>query len=386
MRNLRRGLILKTVKKQLQGPIPDKRLKDLLDPLVTEAAAIGLFKPKDTSTASVNQDGSLSLTFNAANLTAPGTLVTAGTVSITAPAGLFESAPPCTVGPSGTCTIIASISPTATPGVYTITASYTGTTTFASSPSIDLGPLTVRYPTSLVATTNPLTTSVSVNPGDVDALSLAFSVTTAGTTIDAGTVTIEATPAGLFKTPPETPSCTVGASGTCTIIASISPTAAPGVYTITATYAETSNYMSSTSGTLGTLIVRYPSTYQGIFNYCDSTTPTPICYLVVEVASDVPSALTPFSSTDKIEVKITPTGESATTTTLTLDYIKPITSGTSTTYVFGKLNSDYLSTTATYSSIVITPTSTLVNPVVKPFDEVNLTSVTGIVTKQVTLP
>lgn len=50
MRNLRRGLILKTVKKQLQGPISDKRLKDLLDPLVTEAAAIGLFNPKDSIT------------------------------------------------------------------------------------------------------------------------------------------------------------------------------------------------------------------------------------------------------------------------------------------------------------------------------------------------
>lgn len=50
MRNLRRGLILKTVKEQLQGSIQDVRLQDLLAPLMNQAADIGLFKPKESQT------------------------------------------------------------------------------------------------------------------------------------------------------------------------------------------------------------------------------------------------------------------------------------------------------------------------------------------------
>ena len=50
MRNLRRGLILQTVKKQLKGPIADIRLQDLLGPLVNNGVAIGLFKSTDSST------------------------------------------------------------------------------------------------------------------------------------------------------------------------------------------------------------------------------------------------------------------------------------------------------------------------------------------------
>ena len=181
-----------------------------------------------------------------------------------------------------------------------------GNPTFGSSTANIPGTLTVRYPTLLEASTNPLTASVSVNPGEVDALSFDFSVTATGTTVNAGTVNIQATPAGLFAS---APFCDV-ASGACTAEVSIHTNAAPGVYTVTATYAGNDTLESITTPlTLGTLTVRYLSSYQAIFNYCDSTTPTPICYLVVEVASTVPSTLTPFSSTDQIEVKITPPQE-----------------------------------------------------------------------------
>ena len=50
MRNLRRGLILKTVKEQLKGPIQDIRLQDLLAPLMNQAETIGLFKPTESQT------------------------------------------------------------------------------------------------------------------------------------------------------------------------------------------------------------------------------------------------------------------------------------------------------------------------------------------------
>ena len=50
MRNLRRGLILQTVKEQLQGPIKDLRLQDLLAPLERKGNQIGLFRSKDSPT------------------------------------------------------------------------------------------------------------------------------------------------------------------------------------------------------------------------------------------------------------------------------------------------------------------------------------------------
>ena len=48
MRNLRRGLILQTVRDQLRGPIDDLRLQDLLSPLVNKGDQIGLFKSKES--------------------------------------------------------------------------------------------------------------------------------------------------------------------------------------------------------------------------------------------------------------------------------------------------------------------------------------------------
>jgi len=50
MRNLRRGLILQTVKEQLQGPIKDIRLQDLLAPLERKGDEIGLFKATESPT------------------------------------------------------------------------------------------------------------------------------------------------------------------------------------------------------------------------------------------------------------------------------------------------------------------------------------------------
>ncbi len=50
MRNLRRGLILQTVKEQLRGPIRDLRLQDLLAPLVNRGDQIGLFKTTESPT------------------------------------------------------------------------------------------------------------------------------------------------------------------------------------------------------------------------------------------------------------------------------------------------------------------------------------------------
>lgn len=50
MRNLRRGLILQTVKEQLRGPISDLRLQDLLAPLVNSGDLIGLFKTTESPT------------------------------------------------------------------------------------------------------------------------------------------------------------------------------------------------------------------------------------------------------------------------------------------------------------------------------------------------
>ncbi len=50
MRNLRRGLILKTIKEQLNGPIQDIRLQDLLAPLMNQAENIGLFRPTESPT------------------------------------------------------------------------------------------------------------------------------------------------------------------------------------------------------------------------------------------------------------------------------------------------------------------------------------------------
>ena len=48
MRNLRRGLILQTVKEQLQGRIKDIRLQDLLAPLERKGDEIGLFRPTES--------------------------------------------------------------------------------------------------------------------------------------------------------------------------------------------------------------------------------------------------------------------------------------------------------------------------------------------------
>ncbi|MDD3947866.1 MAG: DEAD/DEAH box helicase [Anaerolineaceae bacterium] len=50
MRNLRRGLIMQTVKEQLEGDIEDIRLQDLIAPLEKNGEKIGLFKSKDSPT------------------------------------------------------------------------------------------------------------------------------------------------------------------------------------------------------------------------------------------------------------------------------------------------------------------------------------------------
>ncbi len=232
----------------------DKKYAAAIDQTLSFSVVLiptGLTASPNPLPTSVNQEGSLSFTFNV-TATATTSIVEGGQVNLaSSPSDLFAPMPPCTVV-DGACTVTATISATAAPGNYTVSASYPGTTIFGSSTSASLGTLTVRYPTTLTANPNPFPASIN----QAGSLSLPFSVTAMGTTVGAGTVSVESNPAGLFAT---TPTCTV-ASGACTATLTIPSGATPGDYTITATYAETTAYESSTSGPLGTLTVRYPTT------------------------------------------------------------------------------------------------------------------------------